>query len=288
MPRLTINAQAGASWRLDDGYGPWTGDGESPLATAADYSAYDEAQTKLYQSNVRNLEKFNKSFKADLKAYSARYRDGILKMVNQNRAYQGVLLAYPQAVTKSYVIGYLVGRDLLFESAEHQWITSLNSVKTQLQASLGADLADIEAYNGQSSEDLYARKMNSRMVVAERDNLNAAWAPLESQPLKPLRAYEAQELTVAEAERMTWGEAPASTPPALNRAPARPGLRNPESGTPGETPQAPTAAVPSSSTGSLAQWLAFLLLAAGGGIWLWRRRRRRPGGSRPESETPDP
>lgn len=272
-PALRIKVMAGADWRLNDGYGMWLGDGESPLATAADFSAYDKAQNVYFLYNRNNFARFNKQFRKAAKAYAKQYAETVSQIVAQNDAYQTLLLAYPQAVTKDYVMQYLRQRDYNLEDLQHTWIVSVSKIKRDLGYTLGSDLANLDINYVKSGLDHYVRNINKELIYRERDIINSGWTPLEANALAPLEQFKPRELTVAEAEKIKWG-----LPPVRKVTPPPVGANSPfEVGPEQQLQQAFQSAVQGGRTTSeqpWLQWLALLLLAAVGVFWFWRKSKR--------------
>jgi len=283
LPHLDINMFLGSSWRMNDGYGVWSGDGESPLATPKDIARYDKAQTKLYLQNEAALAKFNTAFAAALKAFATAYTASVKKLVRQNAEYQDILLTYPEAVNKPFVIFYLSSRDIALGQAERYWRSAVAHTKQELRRTLGKDLEYLQAYYVTSSLDGYTKKMYGNLVPAERDQLNEAWAPLLQEPLEPIRAYEKTELTVPEAEKMTWGVPPTAKQNSAAANLTAPGVHE-SSTVPGsatEAGQPPAIAVRHTFlTDALAGLVLFALTLFG--LLRWSRRRHKPDTSQRE------
>jgi len=272
-PALNIAVRAGSDWRMDDGYGIWLGDGQSPLATAADFSAYDRVQDKYFLYNRNNFAKFNKQFEQAARTYAAAYRKTVEHIVKRNEAFQTLLLTYPQAVTKDYVLHYLIQRDYALSSLQRTWKLSVLKIKRTLNQTIGADLDYLQLNYVDSGMDPYVRNINKQLINKERDIVNSSWAPLEQDALAPLESFKPKELTIPEAEKMQWGIPPVRKGPKPSTG---------EMVAPGLTPnseldqafQAVTGHTPGKPSSSLLQWLALLLVGLGGGLWFWRKQRK--------------
>jgi len=275
-PHLDINIFRGSSWRMNDGYGAWSGDGESPLATPKDFARYNKAQTKLYLQNEAALAKFNKAFAASLKAFATAYTASVQKLVRQNAEYQDLLLTYPEAVNKPFVIFYLSSRDIALGQAERYWMSAVEHTKQELRSTLGNDLEYLQAYFVTSSLDGYTKKMYKNLVSAERNQLNEAWAPLLQEPLKPIRDYEKTELTVPEAEKMIWGVPPTAKQKSAVANLKAPGVHErstvPESANEAVQPQA--IAVRHTFLMDVLTGLVLFALTMFGLLWFSRRRNK--------------
>ncbi len=280
-PKLIVNVMLGANWRMDDGYGYWLGDGDSPMATAADYSAYDKAQVALYNKNLKYFAGFNARLAAETARYSKAYAEQVQKITKDNEAYQSLLLTYPEAVTKNYVLMYLENRNLQLDLLTRHWLISVSHIKGELKAILGQDLDALTNYNAEGGMDSYVRKMNHNLVDSERKAINDSWAPMTQNALKPLQDFQPKELTIPEAEKMQWGQPPRVKVPKAEIALPSPGVSEQQS-----LSKAYNALVNTPSTTSktgmswLEQILALLLLVGGAGWWLTRKR----GGKRKSSE----
>lgn len=276
-PQLIVNVMEGADWRLNDGYGFWLGDGQSPLATAADYSAYDKAQTTLYLKNRQYFSQFDEAFRKEAKQYAATYAKAVAEMVKRDKAYQNLLLTYPDAVTRDYVLLYLENRDSQLGLMQRNWETSVSHIRYELSDILGQDLNALTDYNSDSGMDAYVRNMNKQLVNSERSVIDNSWAPMTTDALAPLKAFQPHELTVAEAEKMQWG-----VPPVVKAPEEKMALPNTPFSERQSLAQAYHALINPSNSASkgasswLGQILALILLIGGGGWW-WLRRKKNQG-----------
>jgi hypothetical protein len=273
-PKLNVDVMLGANWRLNDGYGFWLGDGESPLATAADYSAYDKAQVALYLQNRKYFAGFNTRLAAETARYAEQYAKAVQVITKENQAYQNLLLTYPEAVTKNYVLMYLENRNLQLDLLTRHWMISVAHIRGELSGILGQDLGALTNYDAEGGMDGYVRKMNLNLVNSERTAINDSWAPMTQDALKPLQDFQPKELTIAEAEKMQWGLPPKIKIPKTKIALPAPGASEQESlskayNTLVNTPATTAAETP---TSWIEQILALLLLVGGGGWWLSRKR----------------
>lgn len=275
-PQLIVNVMEGANWRLNDGYGFWLGDGQSPLATAADYSAYDKAQTALYLKNRKYLAKFDIAFQKEAKQYASAYAKAVAQAVKQNKAYQNLLLTYPDAVTKNYVLLYLGNRDSQLGLLQRNWELSVSHIRYELGDILGQDLNALTNYNSDSGLDDYVRNMSKQLVNSERSVIDNSWAPMTTDALAPLEAFRPQELTRAEAEKMQWG-----VPPVVKAPKEKIALPNNQFSEHQSLAQAynalvnPSGQASASASSWLGQILALILLIGGGGWWWLRRKKNR-------------
>lgn len=284
-PSLNIAVRKGASWRMDDGYGIWLGDGQSPLATAADFSAYDKVQNQYFLYNRNNFAKFNKKFRLAAKAYADAYRKTVKHIVDQNEAFQTLLLSYPQAVTENYVLQYLIQRNYALQDLQHTWLVSVVKIKRILRLTLGQDLEYLQLNYVDSGLDPYIRNINKQLIDKERYIIDSSWAPLEQNALAPLQSFKPKELTISEAEKMQWGLPPVHKGPK----PSTGAIAAPNTTPNSELDQAFHAVTQSAnaSTGNpLLQWLALLLMGLIGGLWFWRKRRSRSRQVRSETKEP--
>ncbi len=283
-PSLHINVMTGADWRLDDGYGLWMGDAHSPLATAADYSAYDKAQNGYFMHNRDNFSKFNTAFRKSALNYAKAYRKEVSSIVRSNQQFQDLLLTYPQAVTKNYVLMYLQNRDYNLGDLRRSWGLSVSKIKRSLGDTLGLDLNALDINYVKSGLDPYVRNINLELIDRERSIIDNSWAPLEENALAPLDAFKPNELTIAEAEKMQWG-----LPPVSRISPTRPATALPPAPTPeqelGQAFRTVVAGGEAPKPNLLLQWLALLILA-GAAVFYWMRKSRKRKTSSGEEQGP--
>ncbi len=283
-PGLTVNVMAGASWRMDDGYGMWQGDGESPLATAKDFSEYDAAQIQLYNQNRKELSVFNQQLSKEIKKYTASFKHKVAALVASNQSYQNLLLTYPQAVTKSYVVSYILNRDMALGHAQREWQRSVSHLRYTIGVQVGRALSAVQVNNVDSGQDPYVRSINKLLVQQETARIDALWAPMEDSPLAPLMAFKPYELTLKQAEAMSWGVVvpPASSKPGVVENSPAPGMRSGPGYNQSEQVSPTTAA---STESEWMSWLVLLLGLGGGAFWFLRRKAR--GKQRAPDETDD-